>query len=66
MIYNEDANYEIYHEGWQKNGSFGFACVLGSVRGQKQMCHFCRGLRILKFLRAGQVPIESTEFSCRG
>jgi hypothetical protein len=49
-----------------KNGSFGFACVLGSVRGQKQMCHFCGGLRILKFLRAGKVPIESTKFSCHG
>jgi len=47
-----------------KNGSFDFACALDCVRGQKQMCQMRVGLRILKFLRAGKVPVENREFSC--
>jgi len=46
-----------------KNGSFGFAKVRARVREENQMCHLCVGLRILKFLCAGKVLIEGTEFS---
>ena len=54
----------IFNKALVKNGSFGFAEVLALSVGAKANVPFVGKPKNFKIFARGQVPIESTEFSC--